>query len=880
MNLRNFLRKVFKRAKVEEELRQEIAFHLEMEANTNLRGGLDSASAQQTALRSFGGVEQVKESCRDAWGTRFLDNLRQDLGYGLRGLRRNPGFSFVVVLTLALGIGANTAIFSIVHGVLWRPLPYQEPAQLALITQAAPGAGLSSLNFSVLDFTDFRARNRAFAALSEYHSMWFILLGRPDPQRLQTGVVSDNFFELLGVSPILGRGFLPGEDLPGAAPVLILSHDYWQREFRGDPQVIGQTLELNNKVHTVVGVLPPLTAFPNVDQVFMPAAACPFRGASDTLRNRQGRLISHVFGRLKKGVSPALAEEDVRRVGVELCSAFPQDYPKNSGYRAGMQSLASAVVGDASAPLIYLLATSSFVLLIACANVANLNLSRLMRRDRELAVRTALGAGRLRIYRQLLTESTLLALAGGAAGLVFARGGLYLFIQYASRFLPRANEIRINTPVLLFTLGISLVAAFVFNARPRLFIGPELLTKLKDGSRGSVGGRARLRSLLVVLQVAISMPLLIGAGLAARSLLALQQIDPGLQTDKVLAARIDLNWTRYNDAPKQLDFWERILGEVVKLPGAEKIAISGAAPLNGLFNAPTPFRLEGAAAQSGAPAPRAAVLVTSEDYFDAIGQPLVRGRKFSASDKAEAPPVVIINQSLAARYWPNEEAVGRRITFDDGKSWATIVGVAANARQQLDSAPVDEIHYPLRAAGGLLNASILVRTTGSPASLARELRSAIHAVDPQQPIDRIEPLEKVREAALAPHRLIATLLGLFALLALIITATGLCGVLAFSVTQRTHEIGIRMALGADRGNVLWMVLRQGVILVSLGLAGGVIAAMLLHRASESILFGVEATDPVTFILVTVVLLSSALVACLFPALRATSVEPVVALRAE
>ncbi len=375
-------------------------------------------------MKTFGGVEQSKEACRDAWGTRLLDNLRQDLAYGLRGLRRNPGFSAVVVLTLALGIGANTAIFSVVQGVLLRDLPYAQPDRLVLVNQAAPKAGQPSLGFSVPDFMDFRAKNRAFAALSEYHSMHFILLGRAEPERVRTGVVSDNFFDNLGVKPLLGRTFVPGEDKPGAEPVLVLSYDYWMHSFGGDPKAVGLVLEMNDRPHTIVGVLPPLPAFPNADQVFMPASACPFRTNERNLTNRNFRIIGSVFARLKPGVNETQALDDVRRIGMELCGEFPQNYPKDDGYTVETQGIADAFTGGARTPLFVLLATSGFVLLIACANVANLTLARLVRRDRELTVRMAMGAGRGRIFRQLLTESTLLALLGGAAGLLLASSGL------------------------------------------------------------------------------------------------------------------------------------------------------------------------------------------------------------------------------------------------------------------------------------------------------------------------------------------------------------------------------------------------------------------------------------------------------------------------
>src|SRR3954447_16172929 len=447
----------------------------------------------------------------------FIDRIRQDFGYGLRGLGRNPGFAAVVILTLGLGIGANTAIFSVVHGVLMRPLPYKAPERLVILIQAAPKIGQDSFGFSVLDFYDFREKNRAFSSLSEYHSMWFILLGRPEPERVQTGVVSDNFFDTLGVKPLLGRLFAPGEDKPGAAPVLLLSYNFWKKNFAGDPNVVGQVFQMNDKPHTVVGVLPPLPAFPNIDQVFMAASACPFRGADRVLANRNGRIISHVFARLKDGVTPAQAQDDAQRVGAELAGVYPQNYPVGDGYTVRLQNISEAFTGRSRAPLFVLLATAAFVLLIACANVANLSLSRLVLREHELAMRAALGAGRGRILQQLITENLLLAVLGGATGLALAAWGLDALTSYAAAFLPRADEIRISAPVLLFTATMSLLTGLLFGSWPRLPGGGTLFGALKDGARGSGSQGARLRGLLIIGQVAVSVPLLVGAALAARS---------------------------------------------------------------------------------------------------------------------------------------------------------------------------------------------------------------------------------------------------------------------------------------------------------------------------------------------------------------------------
>jgi putative ABC transport system permease protein len=879
MNLRLLLRRVFSRRISEKELDRELQFHIEEQTEKHLRAGLGKREAREAAMRDFGSVVRVQEECRDSWGIRFLENLRQDAGYGLRGIRRNPGFASIVILTLALGIGANTAIFSVVQGVLLRPLPFAEPDRLVQLNQAAPGAGQPFLGFSVPDFTDFRERNRAFAGLAEYHQMWFILLGRAEPERVQTGVVSDNYFNMLGVKPLHGRTFLPGEDAPGAPAVLVLSHDYWKNSFGGDPGVVGQIFEMNNRPHTVVGVLPPLPDFPDSDQVYMPASACPFRGAENIISNRQGRIIANVFARLRDGVSAEQAIDDARRVGIELCGAFPQDYPVDGGYRVELQGIAAAFTGNTRGPLFLLLATSGFVLLIACANVANLALARLVRRNREFAVRAAMGAGRRRIIRQLVTENLLLAFLGGAAGLALAAAGVRMLVGYSNQFLPRADEIAIDGPVLLFTLAVTVATRLLFGSRPSIPTGDRLAETLKDGARGTGGVRNRLRSLLVVSQVAVSVPLLVGAGLSTRSLMNLAAVDPGLDTSRTLAANLSLNWSRYDNFERRFGYWERAMQNATAISGVESVGMSGVQPLNGLVNFAQPFRIDGRPLEASAPPPSATLLVSSEDYFRTVGQPLLRGRAFLPSDSAEHPRVVIINQSLASRLWPEADPVGQRITFDNGTTWREIVGVVANTRQQIDSDPVDEIHQPLRQTGGLISGTIVVRTRGAPEAFTAPLRAALLRADPQQPITSIQTLENVRAASIASYRIIATLLGLFAILALVITSAGIGGVIAFTVSQRTSEIGIRMALGASRGSVLRMVLGQGLRLVGIGLAIGITVAFFLSRLIAGILFNVPPTDPFTFASVAALLIVVAICACVIPARRATSINPVVALRA-
>jgi predicted permease len=494
-------------------------------------------------------------------------------------------------------------------------------------------------------------------------------------------------------------------------------------------------------------------------------------------------------------------------------------------------------------------------------------------------MRVALGAGRGRIIQQLITENLLLAVLGGLAGLAIAAWGLDALKAYASAFLPRVDEIRISAPVLFFTAGISLFTGLLFGSWPRLPAAGALFGTLKDGARGASTQSGRMRGLLIMGQVAISVPLLVGAALAARSLVRLHQVDPGVDTNRVVAASLSLNFTKYDTFEKRLNFWDRNLEEIRRLPAVESVAVSGSIPLNGLANNPSTFAIEHRETQTNSASSAAFVLISSEEYFKTVGQSLLRGRVFQRGDTRGAPAVAIINQSLASRYWPGQDPVGQRITFDNGQNWATIVGIVANARQQIDSEPQDEIHFSLRAGNAINAGSLVVRTHGAPGGLRQELREAIRRVDPQQPVTRIETLEQVRTRALASPTLIASLLGLFAFVALVITAAGIGGVLAFSVNQRTQEIGIRMALGASRNAVLTMVLRQGLTLVLVGLAAGTIGALFLARLMKEVLYGVSPTDPLTFLAVATVLLAVAVFACLMPARRATMVNPITALRA-
>jgi predicted permease len=873
------LRSLFQKGRMEEELDQELQFHLEMETRENLKRGLPAEEAYYAARRSFGGVEQVKEACRDARGIGFIETLGQDARFALRTLAKRPGFAAVVVATLGLGIGANTAIFSVINGVLLRPLPYEGGDQLVVIRQQAPLADIDSMPFSVKEIFDYRRQNQTLDAVVEYHTMPFILLGRGEPERVQTGVVSAEFFDVLKIQPWLGRTFLPGEDEPGAEPVLLLSYEYWQASHGGDPKVVGKSFEMNDRLHTVVGVLPPLPQFPNENDVYMATSSCPFRSSEAMRTNRNARMMS-VFGKLKPQVSLAQAQTDLSTIASRLREEYRESYPDNQGYAVASTPLREELTEEARPTLLVLWATVGLVLMIACANVANLTLSRLLHRERELAVRAALGAGRGRLLRQLLTESTLLAMMGGALGLLFAAGTLDALTTFTSRFTPRAAEISIDNSVLLFTLLVSLATGVIFGAIPAFTAKPDVVSALNEGSgRATTGaGGHRVRNLLVVAQVAISLILLTGAGLMIRSFVKLQRVDGGFNAERVLTMLLDLNWSKYDDAEKLRNFHGSLLPRVQALPGVVSAAITRTFPLNEIGPLNRSLQIEGSPIEEGQLLPAVDMHTASPDYFQTVGIPLIKGRTFTETDHQDAPPVAIINQSLARHYWKKEEPIGRRISVDGGEPWMTIVGVLGDVKQYgLDSDVEDVIYLPL-AQRPFRVTSLVVRTAAEPWSMGRQLTQAVYEVDPEQPVARVRTLEEVRSNSIAAPRLTTVLLGLFAGLALIITAAGISGVLALSVSQRTHEIGIRMAFGATRRDMLKMVLKQGVSLVLIGLALGVGGACVLAHLISGLLFGIEPTDPVTFVAVSLVLVAVAIVASLVPARRATSIDPMTALR--
>jgi putative ABC transport system permease protein len=832
-------------------------------------------------------------------GGGLFESVWRDVRYGLRVLRRSPGFTLAAVLTLALGIGANTAIFSVIYGVLLRPLPYREGERLVVVRQQARLNNVNSLGFSPQEFFDYRDQNKTMESMVEHHSMNFILYGRDEPERVQTGVVSANFFDVLGVKPLLGRSFKPEDEKMGGEAVLMLSYNYWQRSHGGDPNIVGRVFRMNNRPHTVIGVLPPIPEYPSESDVYMPTVNCPFRSSPQTIENRQARLLSVVFGRLKPGATLEQAQSDIDAVAGNLQATYPDVYPKNIGYASQVSGLGEALTQQARPTFLILLAATGLVLLIACANVANLNLARVLRRQSEIAMRRALGASRGRLIRQMLTESTLLSLGGGALGVLLASWGLPLLTTFAARFTNRTAEISIDSSVLLFALLLSVGTGLVFGLLPAFSFGKgskqSLASALKeDGGRSTAAGKNRVRGFLTVAQVAISFTLLIGAGLMLRSLIRLQQVDPGFNPGNTLVMRLAPNWSRFVTNPSTpaataaataqvAAYYQRVLDRISRQPGVAEAAISSTYPLNpaGITRGPNTVSIliEGRPQDNGQAAPQMDARAVSPGYFRTVGVPLLRGRVFADSDNADAPQVSVVNEAVARHRWGTEDPVGKRVSFDNGQTWVTIVGVVGNVRQYgLDKEPSDEIYGPVAqlAFGNFL----VVKTKGDPVAASKSLRDAVHEVDSETAVDQVKTLQQVLDDSVASPRLTAWLLGLFAVVALVITAAGISGVMALAVTQRTREIGIRLALGATRTRIVTMIMRQGMGLVLVGLVLGVAGALALNGLVASLLYATPGADPVTFAAVSCLLMLVAGAACLIPSLRATAIDPMLTLRRE
>ncbi|MCU1267444.1 MAG: hypothetical protein JWM21_3762 [Acidobacteria bacterium] len=814
-----------------------------------------------------------------------METILQDLRYGIRMLWKAPSFSIVATIALALGIGANTAIFSVVNAVLLRPLPFAHAEQLMMLWETDSVRGQQRGSASYPNFSDWRDQNHVFEHVASYHNNDFIMTGRGESTRLQGAVVNADLFPLLGVTPMLGRGFLPDEDKPGdTGRVVVLSQELFQKRFGSDPNVVGQSMVMDGRTYSIVGVMPRAFQFPiQNDPVELWTTVAVDREGKESITEERGAHYINVIGRLKPGVSKEQARAEMASIGARLEQQYPD---KNLHRSVGIEPALDALVGNIRPVLLILLGAVGCVLLIACANVANLLLARAMSRHKEMAIRSALGASRMRVVRQLLTESVLLSLAGGALGLVLAVWWSDLLVALGKRDIPRALQVGIDWRVLGFTLGVSLLTGIVFGLVPALHSSKTQLTEtLKEGARGgsSEGARRnRVRNVLVVGELAIAVVLLVGAGLLIQSLWRLRQVSPGFNSQNILTFVVGVPEVKYPTA-KQAQFYSDLVKRIEVLPGVSSASATIPLPLTGdLFS--ISFEVEGRPVAKG-DQPSADFFAIGPGYFKTMGIPIIKGRAFTERDDKQAPGVIIVNEAFARKNFPNEDPIGKRIkpgisTDEDKPIMREIVGVVGDVKNRYLSLenrpgyflPVEQIPFN--------QMTVLVKTTNDPHSLITAVQREVTAMDKELPVFSIKTMDEYISASVAAPRFNTTLLAIFAAVALVLTIVGLYGVMSYSVAQRTNEIGIRMALGAQTRDVLGLIVSQGFKLVMLGLAIGLVGAFALMRLIASLLFGVTTKDPITFAAVAVLLGFVALLACYIPARRAARVDPMEALHYE
>lgn len=810
--------------------------------------------------------------------------LKRDVTYALRTMRTNWVFTLLAVVTLALGVGANTAIFSVINALVLRPLPYKDSKNIVIVRQQFNKGNVADRLFSVPEINDYRDQNRTLDDLAEVTSMQYVLVGNDTSERVQTGVVSANYFALFSIKPVLGRTFLPSEDKPQAQPVMVLGYDFWRNSRHGDPGIIGKTFQMNDKVHTVIGVLPPIPQYPRDNDVYITTAADPLRSSQMAIRSR-GHHMMRLFARLKPGVSLEQANSDLALIASRLEKEHPEAYPPQVGYHTLALSLRSEL-NRAARPTLWVLAIAVIlVLFISCANVANFLLARLAKRNMELTLRTVLGASRKRLFRQLFTESAVLGLVAAGLGIVFAIFSHKLLVQFVSRLSPRASEISIDGNVLLFAVGVALLVSFIAGSSQAFTSRHAMETGLKEETKGTtVGTRGRhVRDLLIVAQVAFSFALLVPAGLMLRSFIQLQNVDPGFITDKVLTMALSMGGSRYSTDAQHLDAAHKILWKVEALPGVETAAASSNYPFNpdAIAKGPTAFNnryeVEGKPVSETELPPVGSSRWVTQDYFKTLGIPLIQGHTFLPTDKAGSPSVAVINQAFANHRFPGENPIGKRISQYQANDWVTIIGVVGNTKEfNLGDDISDEIYFSMEQDPRV--ASLLIRASGDPMALAKMVRSAVREFDPETSVANVQTLEMARKDTLASPRVLASLLSLFAGLALVVAISGIGGILALSVSQRIKEIGIRVALGAQPSNILTIIMKQGMILVAIGLALGLVIALAMSNSLRAFLFHTTPVDPLTLAGVAGLMAITALIACYVPALRATKISPSNALR--
>jgi len=876
----------------EAEIVEELAQHLDDVYQRALRNGASEENARRAALSELNAEHSLLNELQhtqkrppadpplpgETRRLNLLADFLQDLRYASRILWKNPGFTAVAVVALALGIGANTAIFSVVNTVLLRPLPYKDPEQLVMVWEDASRHGYPRDTPTAANYIDWRDQNSVFSGMAAISDNNFNLTGIGDPERLKGRSVSANLFPVLGVDPQLGRVFTAAEDQPGAQKVVLLSHRLWQRRFGGDPAMVGKTLRLNDEPYTVAGVMPARFQFPeNDDELWVPIAF-----SAEEAANRDRHYLQ-VIARLKPGVTLAQAQSEMTTIGARLQQQYPQS---NADLGVAVTSLHEHLVGDIKPALLVLLGAVGLVLLIACANVANLLLARAAMRQKEIALRVALGARRWRLLQQFLTESVLLATLGGILGLALAYAGLLLLGSFIPENIAQAREISLDLKVLGFTLLVSLSTGLIFGLAPAIqALRLNQSETLKEGGRDSVTGRSgkRLRGVLVTAEVAVSLVLLIAAGLLINSFLRLRNIDPGFKVDHLLTMKIELPQPKYETFKSLSGFYADLVQRVQALPGVQSAAVTTNLPLYRQGNSIS-IQIEG----RPDPPPGQEQIVTtriiSPGYFDTMSIPLLAGRPFNDQDAKTTPNVVVVSETMARRIWPGENAVGKRIApgrIRTDADWMQVIGIVKDVRQfDLIVDPKPQMYLSYRQAVFFPPEDLVVKTDVDPASMAAAVRKAVWEIDKDQPVSNIKTMEEILGDSIARQRFSMLLLGIFAGVALLLAAVGIYGVMSYSVAQRTHEIGIRMALGAQTGAVLKLAVGYGLKLVVAGVLIGLIAAFALTRLMATLLFGVTPTDPATFALISLLLVGVAAVASYIPARRATKVDPLVALRYE
>jgi putative ABC transport system permease protein len=881
---------LFTGGRSDDDLQDELRSHIDMETAEYIRRGMHPDQARRQALLASGGLLQAAEAIRDQRGLPWIESIATDIRYALRALRHSPAFTTVVVLTLALGIGANTAIFSVVRAVLLKPLPNKDGDRLVYLRQSRDGPGGENLLFSVPEVRDFRNGAPSLGGIAEYSPFSFTLQGDDDAARIDVGLVTGNYFEVMGLTPVLGRVTQPSDDGTGVAPVMVLTHDYWMKRFGGDSGIVGRQVRLDGASVTVIGVLQPAPFFPDRVDALLNMVISPHHTSALMIQGRTHRMTEMV-ARLAPGASLQQARNEVAAVYARIRSEFKDAYDEGSHPRVAVIPFKEALGERARLTLWLLMAAAAFVMVISAANVVNLTLMRGVRRAHELVVRAALGAGVRRLRRLLLVENLALTLMGALLGLLLAMAGLRLLTSLAERYSPRANEIRLDVVVLGFTLGLSVAVALLLSFFASLPKEGAFAAWISAGAWRMSGGlrKQRLQRGLVIAQIAVSVVLLAGAGLLTRTMIRLSEVDTGLRTEELLTMQVPLLELRTAFDPRaqvaaRLGY-ERLGREIRAIPGVIGVGLGSTVPLKS-SDLLLPIKAEAKPLAVGAAEPRAEFRTADPEYFRTAGIPVLQGRAFSSTDQEGSARVVIINQTLAELYFPGEDPLGKRLAWTGdilrftpfSGDWRTIVGVVGNTQDGGLDAPARPVMFMPFAQEVAIGGGVVIRADSNVAALTATATAIVRRIAPTAPIENVLTVAQIKDQSVSPRRLNAALVSSFGILAVLIAAVGIAGVLAFSVSARTNEIGIRMSLGADGGRVQRMILGEGGVLLGIGLVLGIAGAFLAARVIQGLLFGVAPHDPATLIGVALLMAAIGIVACWIPALRASRIDPAITMR--